>query len=156
MSEYQYHEWQNFDRLFTADEQAKVNRLSSYIEVSPSRAVVTYNWGSRRWIFRFPKGILNQEEIKQYCDSEFVSFDTFGQYQVMDINFNPEDGGSWIEQNDNLSSFTSLRDDLLQGDYLMLYYQDTQRNFFSQIHILAKKYTSRPSLMDRWKKRGWL
>jgi hypothetical protein len=122
-----------------------VNRLSSHIDVSPSRAVVTYNWGdfkhdpkevllqyfdayfylanwgSRRLMFRFPKGILNPEEVNPYCDGDFVSFETIGQYQVLDINFNPEDGGNWMEEEGNLSFFIPLREDLLQGDYRLLY-----------------------------------
>jgi hypothetical protein len=146
MSEYQYHEWQTIDRLLTPEEQASVNRLSSHIDVSPSRAVVTYdwgdfkhdpkevllqyfdayfylaNWGSRRLMFRFPKGILNPEEIKPYCDGDFVSFETIGEHQVLDIDFNPDDDGEWIGEADGrLSYFTSLRDDLLQGDFRLLY-----------------------------------
>jgi len=145
MSEYQYHEWQTIDRLLSPEEQASVNQLSSHIDVSPSQAVVTYNWGdfkhdpkevllqffdayfylanwgSRRLMFRFPKGILNSEEIDQYCDGDFVSFETVGEYQVLDIDFNPEDGGDLMEEEGNLSYFIPLRDDLLQGDYRLLY-----------------------------------
>ena len=145
MSEYQYHEWQTIDRLLTPEEQASVNQLSSHIDVSPSRAVVTYNWGdfkhdpkevllqyfdayfylanwgSRRLMFRFPKGILNPEEISPYCDGDFVTFETIGQYQVLDIDFNPDDGGDSIEEEGNLSYFIPLREDLLQGDYRLLY-----------------------------------
>ncbi len=119
--------------------------LSSHIDVSPSRAVVTYNWGdfkhdpkevllqyfdayfylanwgSRRLMFRFPKGILNLKEINQYCDGEYVSFETIGQYQVLDIDFNPEDSDDWLEEEESLSAFTPLREDLLQGDYRLLY-----------------------------------
>ena len=85
MSEYQYHEWQTIDRLLTPAEQAAVNKLSSHIEVSPSKAVVTYNWGdfkhdprqvllkyfdayfyqanwgSMRLTFRFPKGNVGRK-----------------------------------------------------------------------------------------------
>ncbi len=45
MSEYQYYEWQAVDKLLTEAEQDAVGRLSSHIDVSPSRAVVTYSWG---------------------------------------------------------------------------------------------------------------
>ena len=146
MSEYQYHEWQSIDRLLTPEEQSAVNGLSSHIEVSPSRAVLTYNWGSFRhdpkkvllqyfdayfylanWgslrlMFRFPKGVLNQAEIERYCDGEYVSLETFGEYQVLVIDFSPEDGGEWVEEaNGTLSDFIHLREDLLQGDYRSLY-----------------------------------
>ena len=55
MSEYQYHEWQTVDRVLTPKEQAAVNQLSSHIEVSPGKAVVTYNWSDFR---HDPKQVL--------------------------------------------------------------------------------------------------
>ena len=55
MSEYQYHEWQAVDRVLTPEEQTAVNDLSSHIEVSPSRAVVTYHWSDFR---HDPKQVL--------------------------------------------------------------------------------------------------
>ena len=146
MSEYQYYEWQTIDRLLTPEQQAAVNRLSSHIEVSSSRAMVTYNWGdfkhdpkkvllqyfdaffylanwgSRHLMFSFPKGLLNQKEIEPYCDEEQITFQTFGEYQVLAIVINPDDGGHWVEEQDGtLSLFTQLREDLLQGDYRLLY-----------------------------------
>jgi hypothetical protein len=145
MSEYQYHEWQTVDRVLTPAEQAAVNQLSSHIEVSPGKAVVTYhwsdfrhdpkkvllsyfdayfyqaNWGSLRLMFRFPKGILNETELDPYWDGEVVSFETHGEYQVLDIDFNPEDSGWMEEAAVDLSDFIGLRADLLQGDYRLLY-----------------------------------
>jgi hypothetical protein len=44
MSEYQYHEWQAVDRVLTYEDQAAVNDLSSHIEVSSSRTVVSISW----------------------------------------------------------------------------------------------------------------
>ena len=38
MSEYQYYEWQTMDRALTATEQAAVNKLSSHIDVTSTRA----------------------------------------------------------------------------------------------------------------------
>ncbi len=60
MSEYQYHEWQAVDRVLTPEEQAAVNGLSSHIEVSSSRAVVTYNWSDFR---HDPKQVLNMHVL---------------------------------------------------------------------------------------------
>jgi hypothetical protein len=45
MSEFQYYEWQTIDRPLTRAQQAEVDRLSSHIEVTSTRAVVTYSWG---------------------------------------------------------------------------------------------------------------
>ena len=145
MSEYQYYEWQTVDRILTAEEQAAVNSLSSHIEVSSSRAVVTYNWsgfrhspkevllkyfdahfylanwGSLRLMFRFPKGLLDEADIEPYCVYEYISFETIGDYQVLDLDFNPEDGGGWMEADAGLSHFIRLRADILDGDYRLLY-----------------------------------
>ena len=145
MSEYQYHEWQAIDRILTPYEQAEVNDLSSHINVSPSRAEVTYhwsdfrhdpkqvlldyfdayfyfaNWGSLRLMFRFPVGLIDESDIQPYLVDEFISFETIEQYQVLDLDFNPEDGGIWIENEANLSYYTPLRADLLEGDYRLLY-----------------------------------
>jgi hypothetical protein len=145
MSEYQYHEWQAVDRVLTPEEQAAVNDLSSHIEVSSSRAVVTYhwsdfrhdpkqvllkyfdayfylaNWGSLRLMFRFPKGLLEEADIEPYCIDEFITFEKIGKYQVLDLDFNPEDGGVWMEAEASLSHFIRLRADLLEGDFRLLY-----------------------------------
>ncbi|MBN2147203.1 MAG: hypothetical protein JW726_07430 [Anaerolineales bacterium] len=145
MSEYQYYEWQTVDRILTAEEQAAVNRLSSHIDVSSSQAVVTYdwsdfkhdpkevllkyfdahfylaNWGSLRLMFRFPKGLLDEADIEPYCVDEYISFETIGDYQVLDLDFNPEDGGGWMEADAGLSHFIRLRADILDGDYRLLY-----------------------------------
>jgi hypothetical protein len=144
MSEYQYHEWQSVDRVLTPEEQAAVNDLSSHIEVSSSRAVVTYhwsnfrhdpkqvllkyfdayfylaNWGSLRLMFRFPNGLLDEADLSPYCVDEYISFETFGKYQVLDLDFSPEDSG-WMEADAGLSHFIRLRADLLEGDYRLLY-----------------------------------
>lgn len=145
MSEYQYHEWQAVDRVLTPEEQAAVNDLSSHIEVSSSRAVVTYhwsdfrhdpkqvllkyfdayfylaNWGSLRLMFRFPKGLLDEADILPYGVDEYIAFETIGKFQVLDLDFNPEDGGGWMEADAGLSNFIRLRADLLEGDYRLLY-----------------------------------
>lgn len=145
MSEYQYHEWQTVDRPLTNEEIAAVNRLSSHIEVSPTRAVVTYhwsdfrhdpeevllryfdayfylaNWGTLHLMFRFPKGAVDEAGIMPYCDGEFVTFSTKGEYSVLGINYNPEDG-AWDQEPDaQLADFIQLRADILQGDYRLLY-----------------------------------
>ena len=145
MSEYQYHEWQSVDRVLTADEQAAVQALSSHIEVSSSRAVVTYhwssfkhdpkqvllkyfdgyfylaNWGSLQLMFRFPKGLLDEVNLERYLTTEALTLETIGRYQVLDLDFNPEDGKGWMREEAGLSQFIQLRADLLAGDYRLLY-----------------------------------
>lgn len=145
MSEYQYHEWQTVDRVLTPEEQAAVNDLSSHIEVSSSRAVVTYhwsdfrhdpkqvlrkyfdgyfylaNWGSLRLMFRFPKGLLDEDAIAPYCAKPAIRLETAGRYQVLDLDFGDEAGEGWMEAEAGLSMFIRLRAGLLEGDHRLLY-----------------------------------
>jgi len=145
MSEYQYHEWQTVDRLLSPSEQAVVRTLSSHIEVSPGKAVVTYhwgdfkhdprqvllqyfdayfyqaNWGTMRLMFRFPAGMLDEKQIEPYSGGEFVSLETVENYQVLDIDFNPEDNFWQNESGVDLADFIPLRAALLEGDYRLLY-----------------------------------
>ena len=145
MSEYQYFEWQTVNRLLTEAEQVAVGRLSSHIEVSASRAVVTYswgdfrhdprqvlarffdahlymaNWGSRRLMFRFPAGLLSREAIEPYCVRDRITYKTIGEFDVLDIDLSEEEGGTWIEGAGSLSELVPLRNDIFQGDHRLLY-----------------------------------
>jgi hypothetical protein len=50
MSEYQYYGWQALDSHLNEKELEEVSALSSHMnEVSPTRAVVTYQWGSFKY-----------------------------------------------------------------------------------------------------------
>ncbi|MEI6645790.1 MAG: hypothetical protein WCP12_07105 [bacterium] len=145
MSEYQYYEWQTVDRLLTEAEQATVCKLSSHIEVSSSRAVVTYsygdfkhdprtvlarffdahlylaNWGSRRLLFRFPVGLVSRDTISPYCVPELITFGTVSGFDILEIDLSEEEGGDWVEAEGSLSGLLSLRSDIIQGDYRSLY-----------------------------------
>lgn len=146
MSEYQYHEWQALERPLTASEQKEVNGLSSHIDVTSSQAIVTYewgsfkqkpldvlakyfdaylytaNWGTRRLAFRFPSGLLETVAIESYCDEDHVNLETIGEVQVLKFEINREEGfNEGIDERGLLSPLGRLRDDLLQGDYRVLY-----------------------------------
>ena len=145
MSEYQYYEWQTVDRLLTEDEQEAVSRLSGHIEVSSSRAVVTYsygdfkhdprtvlarffdahlflaNWGSRRLMFRFPVGLVSHDAIEPYCVSDRIAFETVNRFDVLDMDLSEEEGGDWIEGEGSLSGLLALRNAIIQGDNRALY-----------------------------------
>ena len=148
MSEYQYYEWQTIDRLLTEAEQEAVNGLSSHIDVTASQAVVTYqwgdfkheprqvlvryfdaflyfaNWGTRRLMFRFPKGLLDEEALAPYLMEEMTELSTEGNSRILEFTFEEEEPQwDWIEDDDDgtLSGLVSLRNDILEGDYRCLY-----------------------------------
>lgn len=145
MSEYQYYEWQTVDRLLTETEQQAVRNLSSHIEVSSSRAVVTYawgsfkhdprqvlarffdahlylaNWGSRRLMFRFPSGLVSRDMIEPHCVQDRIAFKTVNGFDILDMDLSEEEGGGWIEGEGSQSGLIPLRNDILQGDYRSVY-----------------------------------
>lgn len=145
MSEYQYYEWQALDRPLTDAEQSKVDRLSSHIHVTSTYAQVDYswgdfkhdekkvlaqyfdaflymsNWGSKQLMFRLPKALLDAEQITPYCVDYHVALEPVGDHYILDFNLTDEEPGEWIEGEGWLSSLAQLRNDILQGDYRVLY-----------------------------------
>jgi hypothetical protein len=149
MTEYQYYEFQAIDRPLTPEEQEAVSRLSSRVDPHPWRAVFTYsygdfpgdpeailtryydamlylaNWGSHRLMFRFPVSAIDLERAGAYCRpyfvEEYISFSSVGEHVILNIGFREEEGGGWIEGEGWLASLIQLRDDILRGDYRVLY-----------------------------------
>jgi hypothetical protein len=152
MSEYRYYEFQAIDRPLTPEEQEAVARLSSRVDPHPWRAVFTYsfgggigrraeglladyydallylaNWGSRQLAFRFPKGLVDPEQLRQYnvetleYPSDTITVTTGEEYAILDIQLHEEEGLGWIEGEGWLGSLVGLRDAILQGDHRVLY-----------------------------------
>ncbi len=149
MSEYQYYEFQAIDRLLTEEEQKAVAQLSSRVDAHPRQAVFVYhwsgfpgdsreilakyydamlymaNWGSRRLMFRFPASALDLEQAGAYCQplivQDYISLSTVDEHAILNVEFHPEDSYDWVEGEGWLPTMLSLRDDILQGDYRMLY-----------------------------------
>lgn len=149
MSTYQYYEFQAIDRPLTAEEQNAVAQLSSRVDPHPRQAIFVYhysnfrgdpkriltkyydamlymaNWGSRQLMFRFPSAALDLEQMQAYCQpliiQDYLSFSTEGEYTILNVEFHPEDSYDWVEGEGWLPAMLSLRDDILQGDYRMLY-----------------------------------
>ncbi|MGK7875396.1 MAG: hypothetical protein AB4426_19475 [Xenococcaceae cyanobacterium] len=145
MSEYQYYEFQTIDRPLTEDEQAAVSQLSSRVLLSSTKAVFTYsygdfrgdpkqvlakyfdamfyiaNWGTQQLMFRFPKPLIDFESIQKYCVEDCITLSEIGNYLILDILFDNEEGFGWIEGEGYLESLIGLRDEILQQDYRALY-----------------------------------
>ncbi len=146
MSEYQYYEWQAIDRALTEEEVRQVGGLSSHMDVvTANQAVVTYqwgdfkhdpaqvllryfdamlywaNWGSRRLMFRFPKGSIDPEQIQAYEIDEWITLRELGEYYLLDIAMLDEEPRDWDEQPDGLGPLAPLRQQTIEGDYRALY-----------------------------------
>ncbi len=145
MSEYQYYEFQAIDRPLTEKEQSYIASLSSRVVLTPHHAVFTYsygdfrgdakkvllnyfdamlylaNWGTKRLAFRLPRSVIDTEMIAPYCVGDMISARVTGEYILLDIRFDDEDWGDWIEGEGWLSSLVLLRQDILRGDFRALY-----------------------------------
>jgi hypothetical protein len=146
MSEYQYYEFQTVDRPLSEEERHEISSWSSRTTPTLNQAIFTYsysdfpkspkkvveeyfdamiylsNWGSKRLMFRFPRSIIDAELFTPYCLFDSVSTIVTEDYIILDLFFNDEEGGgNWIEGEGWLSSLIMLRNDILNGDYRILY-----------------------------------
>lgn len=145
MSEYQYYEFQTIDRPLNKDERETISQLSSRVEPTSTKAVFTYsygdfpaapqdvvaeyfdamyyvaNWGTQQLMFRFPESLIDLQQIQPYCIEDCISILNKGNYAILDICFNIEEGFGWIEGDGDLTEVINLRNDILQQDYRMLY-----------------------------------
>ncbi|HEX6386525.1 MAG TPA: hypothetical protein VF177_17780 [Anaerolineae bacterium] len=146
MSEYQYYEFQAIDRPLTEEEQDAVSSLSSRVDPHPRRAVFVYhysslranakellaryydamfyvaNWGTTRLMFRFPKELIDVKQIERYCVEHYVTCETIDDYVVLDMRWSEEGGYyDWVKGEGSLDGLITLRDDILQQDYRVLY-----------------------------------
>ena len=146
MSEYQYYEFQTIDRPLDEKERGEIASWSSRTVPTSTQAIFTYsysdfpkspkrvvekyfdamlyfsNWGSKRLMFRFPRCIIDAEIFRSYCFFDTVSTSVTEDFVILDMSFHDEEGGGyWIEGEGCLSSLIILRNDILNGDYRMLY-----------------------------------
>jgi hypothetical protein len=145
MSEYQYYEFQAIDRALTEKEQDYIDSLSSRVDLSPHRAVFTYsygdfrgdplkvlqkyfdallylaNWGSKQLVFRLPRSVITSEMIKPYCCEDLLTVKASKDHVIVEITCHEEEGYGWIEGEGLLNSLVPLRQDILRGDFRVLY-----------------------------------
>ena len=59
--------------------------------------------------------------MQPYCVEDIISFSTAGQHVILNIRFDDEGGGFWVDGEGVLDSLVELRGDILRGDYRALY-----------------------------------
>jgi hypothetical protein len=146
MSEYQYYEFQALDQALTSTDQNYLRGLSSRASVTVTSASFVYNYGDfrgdlkkvldrcfdimlyvanfgvRQLMFRFPKKLVDPNVFKPYCVPYCISVSTTEKSVILDITMNAEDYYTWIDDDEvSLRGLVSLREDLLQGDFRILY-----------------------------------
>ncbi|MGB3548266.1 MAG: hypothetical protein WBA17_14935 [Saprospiraceae bacterium] len=93
------------------------------------------SYGDRRLAFRIPAGLVDYDGLAAYLPyfdaSEDVEYDHYfleevtinrkGDYVIVDFNQAAEDGGEWLSDEGWLSILLPIRDQLMAGDYRVLY-----------------------------------
>jgi hypothetical protein len=107
MSEYQYYEFLALDRPLTEKQRAELRSISTRAEITATRFVNEYqwgdlkgdplkmveryfdaflylaNWGTRRVMFRLPRGVLDAETAGQYCYTDTASLTETGSHLIV-------------------------------------------------------------------------
>lgn len=145
MSEYQYYEFRAIDNPLTEDQREEISALSSRAEVTSHAASFVYhygdfhgdpeqlmadyfdvmlymaNWGSRRLMFRIPRSLIDPKQVGLYCISEEVDQTVTKESVILDLAFHDEELAGWTEGEGWLDDLVELREDLIQGDFRVLY-----------------------------------
>jgi hypothetical protein len=144
MSEYQYYEFQAVDRPLDERQMRELRAVSSRAVITPTSFTNEYNWGdfkgspdkwmekyfdaflylanwgTRRFMLRFPKRLLDAKALTAFCTGDSASLRTGGDYVILSFETQIEDE-DWVESDGWLASLIPLRDEILRGDLRCLY-----------------------------------
>src|SRR5687767_14918039 len=147
MSEYQYYEFLAIDRPLDRKEMAALGRLSTRAEVTATRFVNTYNygnfkgdprklmwryfdafvyyanWGTRQFMLRLPRGLLDEKTAAAYGAGDALSVEAKGEHVLVEFLSQDESGDwDWGDMDEDwMSLLTPLRSELMAGDLRALY-----------------------------------
>jgi hypothetical protein len=145
MSEYQYYEFLALDRPLTEKQRAELRSISTRAEITATRFVNEYqwgdlkgdprkmmeryfdaflylaNWGTRRLMFRLPRGVLDAETARLYCYTDAASLMETSDHLVIDLYADRDPDDYWEESGGQLAAMVQARSDLAAGDLRLLY-----------------------------------
>ncbi|GCE37803.1 hypothetical protein Rhow_000649 [Rhodococcus wratislaviensis] len=140
MSEYQYYEFLAVDRPLDDRQLAEVRALSTRARITatsfvneyhwgnfrgdPNRMMGRYydahlylaNWGTQRIMLRLPRGLLDIDVARDYCVGDQVMAWTTGEYLVLDLTSEDEDGDFDPDAVAPMSAIVGVRAELAAGD----------------------------------------
>lgn len=151
MSTYQYYDFYAIDRPLTTKEQKEVDALSSRFSPTSRRATYEYhysdfrhdekkvlrdyfdmmiyvaNWGTWQLMIKVPIDLVSWDELIAYeysgngYTSQHVNFEKTKTHIIIDMYYSTEDGADWMDAEGNLDGMLQLREQILEGDYRILY-----------------------------------
>jgi hypothetical protein len=145
MSEYQYYEFLALDRPLTDKQRAELRSISTRAEITATRFVNEYqwgdlkgdprkmmeryfdaflylaNWGTRRLMFRLPRGVLGSKTAERYCYTDTASLIETGSHLILSLYVDREPDGYWDEPGGQLAAMVQARAELAAGDLRLLY-----------------------------------
>ena len=145
MSEYQYYEFQTVDKVLSEQDKKEISQLSSRVQLTSRKAIFTYsygdfrgqpekvlekyfdamfyiaNWGTIQLMLKFPKALVNLQDLEKYCDGENIQIVLNPNSAILKIEFDNEEGFGWIEEDGYLDSLIKIRKEILEQDYRVLY-----------------------------------
>src|SRR5580700_420933 len=145
MSEYQYYEFLALDRPLTDKQRAELRSISTRAEITATRFVNEYqwgdlkgdprkmmeryfdaflylaNWGTRRLMFRLPRGVLGSKTAERYCYTDTASLIETGSHLIISLYVDREPDGYWDEPGGQLAAMVQARAELAAGDLRLLY-----------------------------------
>lgn len=147
MSEYQYYEFQAIDRPLDQAAQEALRSISSRARITATSFINHYKWGdlkgdprkfmecwfdlhlylanwnTRRLMIKVPKRFVNQAEIDPFLrEIDWVKVWTSGDNLIVDIcRDEVEVCDDWHDGSGQLAALSSLRADVLSGDFRLFY-----------------------------------
>ena len=145
MSEYQYYEFLALDRPLTDKQRAELRSISTRAEITATRFVNEYqwgdlkgdprkmmeryfdaflylaNWGTRRLMFRLPRGALSSKTAERYCYTDTASLIETGSHLILSLYVDREPDDYWDEPGGQLAAMVQARAELSAGDLRLLY-----------------------------------
>ena len=145
MSEYQYYEFLALDRPLTDKQRAELRSISTRAEITATRFVNEYqwgdlkgdprkmmeryfdaflylaNWGTRRLMFRLPRGALSSKTAERYCYTDTASLIETGSHLILSLYLEREPDDYWDEPGGQLAAMVQARAELAAGDLRLLY-----------------------------------
>jgi len=148
MSEFQYFEFRKIDSRLSKEEMAEIRKLSKRAKITSQCAIFTYsfsdfrskpevllanhfdaflyvsNFGTKNLSFRIPNRLLQTKALCPYEYKYIVETETCGEHTLINLSFNTDEGGGWIDEEDCadiLDNLLPLREALLLGDPRALY-----------------------------------